>query len=141
MQQAQATKNASPVPRSMTLAGGFKVKTEGMPALQSGQSGSRVIADKAEDPKSEAKTEVLALIARLAELAQDIDDGRFIQADDSLRAARRQVDNIAGYVQHLAREQAVPFTCPRCLAAKTHDASGKCFCDACVNASYGRVRL
>lgn len=148
MQQAQAKREseapvsaARPVKRSMTMAGGFVVDPAGLPALQTGKSGGRVIADKADDPKGEAKSEALALIARLAELVQDIDDERYIQAVESLQSARRQIDAVDGYVQHLARAQAVPHQCPRCQVAITHDPQGKCFCADCVSATFGRVRL
>jgi hypothetical protein len=125
----------------MTMAGGFVVDPAAMAALQSGQSGPRVIADKADDPKSEAAAEALALISRLAELAQDVNDHRFIQAAEAVRSARSQLDAIDGYVQYLARRQTTPNRCPRCKVAETHDAEGRCFCAPCVSATFGRVRL
>jgi hypothetical protein len=148
MQQAHAKKEsvapisaARPVKRSMTMAGGFVIDPAGLPALQSGQSGERVIADKADDPKGEASAEALALITRLAEITQDIHDERFIQAAETVRAARRQLDAVDGYLQHLARKQATPSKCPRCKVAETHDTEGRAFCASCVSATYGRVRL
>lgn len=131
----------TPVPRKHTTAGGFVLDLKGMPALQSGQSGAHVVADKADDPKEEASVTALALISRLAETAQDIRDDRFIQADESLRKAKRMLDDVAGYVEHLAREQATPHRCPRCQVNETHDAEGKTFCADCVSATFGRVRL
>jgi hypothetical protein len=146
MHQAQSRESeapvsaARPVQRHFTLPGGF-VKVDGMAPLQSGQSGERIIAEHAEDPRSEASAEALALIARLAELTQDIHDERFIQAAEAVRSARRQLDAVDGYLQHLARKQVVPNKCPRCKVAETHDAEGKCFCPNCVSATYGRTRL
>jgi hypothetical protein len=125
----------------MTMVGGFVIDPAGLPALQSGQSGERVIADKADDPKGEASSEALALISRLAELVQDINDDRFIQAAEAIRSTRRQLDAIDGYVQHLARKQTTPNKCPRCAVTETHDAEGRAFCATCVSATYGRVRL
>lgn len=117
------------------------MKTDGMAPLQSGQSGERVIADQADDPRSEASAEALALITRLAELTQDIHDERFIQAAEAVRVARRQLDAVDGYLQFLARKQAIPNKCPRCKVTATHDAEGKCFCAGCVDATFGMVRL
>jgi hypothetical protein len=148
MQSAQAKReseapisSARTVKRSMTMAGGFVIDPAGLPALQSGRSGERVIADKADDPRGEASAEALALITRLAELTQDIHDERFIQAVEAVCAARRKLDAVDGYLQHLARKQVTPNRCPRCKAAETHDAEGRAFCAGCVSATYGRVRL
>jgi len=136
---SSALARVAPVPRRHTSVGGFVIDTSGLPPLQSGQSGERFIADQAEDPKAEAKAEVLALIVRLAELAQDIDDDRHIQAAESLKAVRRQVDAADGYVQYLARKLAVPGHCPRCKVTETHDDAGKAMCELCVAMTYGRA--
>jgi len=132
---------ATPVPRKHTTAGGFAVDLKSMPALQSGQSGAHVVADKADDPKEEASVTALALISRLAEIAQDIRDDRFIQAADSVQKAKRMLADVASYVDHLALKLAVPHKCPRCKVTETHDAEGKSFCAGCVSATFGRVRL
>lgn len=140
MQQAQEPK-VGPVPRTMTTVGGFAVSTKGLPEKQAGKSGEVVIADKADDPKTEAKIEALALIARLAEIVSDLDSDRPIQAAESIRAARRQLDAVDGYTQHLARCAAVPHACPRCRVSVTHDPKGQTFCDMCVSATFGRARI
>lgn len=133
---------ARPVARKQTMVGGFEIDTGSMPARQSGAtSAGGVVASQADDPKAEAAAEALALIARLAEIVQDVNDGRPIQASESLRAARRQIDNLDGYVQHLARRHATPLACPRCQARATHDPAGLTFCDGCVSASFGKVRF
>lgn len=140
MQQAQDLK-APPVPRKMTTVGGFAVSTKGMAPQQSGQSGERVVADQAEDPKAEAKSEALALISRLVDIIGELDSDRPIQAAELTRVAKRQVDAIDGYVQYLARVKAVPHTCPRCEKAVTHDPKGQTFCEGCVSATFGRPRV
>lgn len=133
---------ARPVPRKMTMAGGFQVNTAGMPEKQSGStSAGGVVPSQAEDAAAEAKGEALALISRLAEIVADIDAGRFIQADESARSGLRRLDNIRGYVQHLARAQRTPFKCPRCQTNETSDSEGQCFCPGCVMATFGRPRF
>ncbi len=133
---------ATPVSRKLTSIGGFEVDTNGMPEKQSGRtSAGSVVPELAEDAEGEASATVLALITRLAEVAQDLRDKRFIQAAESLKSALRQTGEARQYAEHLALNQRVQFKCPRCQVADTHDIEGRCFCDACVSATYGKVKL
>ncbi len=116
--------------------------TADMPEKQSGvTSAGGVVPACSEDAKGEAIATLLALIGTLAETLQDVQDDRFIVSDEALKASLMNLGNARTLVQHLALTQRVPLTCPRCQVAETHDAEGKCFCDACVSATFGRVKL
>lgn len=132
----------SAVPRKMTTAGGFEVQLDGLPEKPSGRTGSggELLKPEMADAEDESRRLYFELQHDLATIGEELFNGRNVVADERAKALMLRLDDFRRYVQVLAKQNLVPFTCSRCQAEKTHDATGDSMCPLCVEMAYGRAR-
>jgi hypothetical protein len=131
----------SPVPRKLTMAGGFQVPTAGLPAKPSGRTGvdGELLKPELADAKEEARRLFFELQHGMATMGEELFGDRPVVTDEQARELMLRLGDFRKYVQVVAQQQLVPFQCPRCQAAKTDDPRGDAMCSLCITMAYRRV--
>jgi len=131
---------AKQVKRAMTLAGGFEVALAGLPAQPSGRTGTdgELLMPEISDANYEAHRLLFELQHTLAHVAEELHGDRHVVAEERLKGMMMRVDDLRKYVSTLAKQNVIPFTCPRCKAEPTDDAAGDRMCGLCVTMAFRR---
>jgi hypothetical protein len=132
----------TPVPRKLTMAGGFEVPTAGLPAKPTGRTGAggELLKPELADAEDESRRLYFELQHMVAMAGEELFSDRHVVADERLLALIMRADDLRKYVQVLAKKNLVAFKCSRCRTAPTDDPKGDCMCPLCVEMAYGRRR-
>jgi hypothetical protein len=132
---------AKQVKRAMTLAGGFEVALGALPAKPSGRTGvgGELLMPEISDASLEAHRLLFELQRTLVSVAEELHGERHVVAEERLKTMMMRVDDLRKYVSTLAKQNLVPFVCPRCQSEKTDDAAGDRMCPLCVTVAFRRV--
>lgn len=141
MQTQTAIKRATPVPRKMTLAGGYKLDTIGMPAKPSGRTGvdGDLLKPEMADAEYEAQRLMFELAHSHATVGEELHGQRYVVAEERIKAMMMRLDDLRRYVQTLAKQNLKPHVCPRCQAEPTDDPSGDRMCPPCITSAFSKV--
>ena len=142
-QEPVSGKYAVAVPRTMTSVGGFEVPLSGLPARPSGRTGvdGELLKPEMADAEDESKRLYFELQHGLVTMGEELFNGRHVVAEERAKALMMRLNDFRNYVQVMAKQHLVPFECPRCQTAKTHDPKGAGMCPACLEAAYSRPRI
>lgn len=135
-------RSVTPVERKLTMAGGFEVPTSGLPAKPTGRTGTggELLKPEMADAEDESKRLYFEIQHAFASIGEELFNGRPVVASERALALMLRLGDFRRYVDVLAQQNLVPFTCPRCTVEKTHDAKGDTMCPLCVEMAYGRAR-
>lgn len=130
------------VPRKMTMAGGFEISLEGLPAKPSGRTGAGgdLLKPEMADANFEAHRLLFELQHTLATIGEELHGERHVLAGELLKGMLMRVDDMRKYVQTLADQNLIPRACPRCRTEPTDDPSGATMCPLCVEMAFRQVR-
>lgn len=132
---------AKQVKRALTLAGGFEVALGALPAKPSGRTGTggELLMPEISDASYEAHRLVFELQHALAYVAEELHGDRHVVAEERLNGMMMRVDDLRKYVSTLAKQNLVPFVCPRCKTESTEDAAGDRMCPLCITMAFRRA--
>lgn len=132
---------AKQVKRALTMAGGFEVALAALPAKPSGRTGTDgdLLMPEISDASLEAYRLLFELQHTLVSVGEELHGERFVVTEERLKAMMMRVDDLRKYVSTLAKQNLVPFVCPRCQAEKTEDPRGDAMCPLCITMAFRRV--
>lgn len=131
---------AKQVKRALTMAGGFEVALAALPAKPSGRTGADgdLLMPEISDASLEAHRLLFELQHTLVSVGEELHGERYVVTEERLKAMMMRVDDLWKYVSTLAKQNLVPFVCPRCKAESTEDPAGDQMCPLCVTMAFRR---
>jgi len=128
---------ARPVPRKLTMAGGFEIDVSAFPPKPSGRTGidGALVAPELADARLEATRMALRAARDLNDAALALAECRDSDVDARLKAALLAVADARAYVTCLQTPRA-GVMCPCCGMTNT----GGPLCEHCLLNGYGRKR-